>query len=103
MKVFTRRIAALRPPCSMHSIAHYVIFQSDEPPLPVTGTATGLLAMGRNKAKLRKVAHKKRREEARMRGWIAFALITLMPGLGAAAEVELKDQQKLGWRLYETS
>ena len=38
-----------------------------------------------------------------MRGWIAFALITLMPGLGAAAEVELKDQQKLGWRLYETS
>ena len=38
-----------------------------------------------------------------MRGWIAFALIALMPRLGAAGEIELNDQQKLGWRLYETS
>ncbi len=38
-----------------------------------------------------------------MKRWVAALLIAGMPQLAAAAEVELNDQQKLGWRLYETS
>jgi len=36
-------------------------------------------------------------------GWVAVVLLAGMPQLGLAAEVELNEQQKLGWRLYETS
>ncbi len=38
-----------------------------------------------------------------MKRWVAVILIAGLPQLAAAAEVELNDQQKLGWRLYETS
>jgi mono/diheme cytochrome c family protein len=36
-------------------------------------------------------------------GWVAVVLLAGLPQLAAAAETELNDQQKLGWRLYETS
>jgi mono/diheme cytochrome c family protein len=36
-------------------------------------------------------------------GWFAVVLIAGMPQLASAAEVELNDQQKLGWRFFETS
>lgn len=36
-------------------------------------------------------------------GWVAVVLMAGVPQLGLAAEVELNEQQKLGWRLYETS
>ena len=38
-----------------------------------------------------------------MKGWIAVLLVAGMPQFALAAEVELNDQQKLGWRLFETS
>ena len=38
-----------------------------------------------------------------MKGWIAVWLVAGMPQFALAAEVELNDQQKLGWRLFETS
>jgi mono/diheme cytochrome c family protein len=38
-----------------------------------------------------------------MKGWIAILLVSGMPQLALAAEVQLNDQQKLGWRLFETS
>jgi mono/diheme cytochrome c family protein len=38
-----------------------------------------------------------------MKGWIAALLISGIPQLAFAVEVELNDQQKLGWRLFETS
>src|SRR5689334_1184406 len=38
-----------------------------------------------------------------MKGIIAVVLVAGMPALAAAAEVELSEQQKLGWRLFETS
>ena len=38
-----------------------------------------------------------------MKGWIAILLVAGIPQLALAAEVELNDQQKLGWRLFETS
>ena len=38
-----------------------------------------------------------------MTRWVAVLLVAGLPQLAAAAEVELNDQQKLGWRLYETS
>jgi mono/diheme cytochrome c family protein len=38
-----------------------------------------------------------------MTGWIAVLLVSGIPALALAAEVELNDQQKLGWRLFETS
>jgi mono/diheme cytochrome c family protein len=38
-----------------------------------------------------------------MTRWVAVLLVAAMPQLAAAAEVELNDQQKVGWRLYETS
>jgi mono/diheme cytochrome c family protein len=36
-----------------------------------------------------------------MKGFVAVLLVAATPAL--AAEVELTDQQKLGWRLFETS
>jgi mono/diheme cytochrome c family protein len=36
-------------------------------------------------------------------GLFVALLIAGLPQLGLAAEVQLNDQQKLGWRLYETS
>jgi len=38
-----------------------------------------------------------------MKGVIAVLLVAGMPAFASAAEVELNEQQKLGWRLYETS
>jgi len=38
-----------------------------------------------------------------MKGWIAVLLVAGMPQFAAAAEVELNEQQKLGWRFFETS
>jgi len=38
-----------------------------------------------------------------MKGFIAVLLVAGMPQFTVAAEVELNEQQKLGWRLYETS
>src|SRR5262245_3782105 len=38
-----------------------------------------------------------------MKGVIAVVLVAGMPVLAAAAEVELSEQQKLGWRLFETA
>ena len=36
-------------------------------------------------------------------GWIGVVLLAGLPQLGFAADVELNDQQKLGWRYFETS
>lgn len=36
-------------------------------------------------------------------GWIAVMVLAGMPQFGSAAEVELNEQQKLGWRFFETS
>jgi mono/diheme cytochrome c family protein len=38
-----------------------------------------------------------------MKGVIAVLLVAGTPALAPAAEVELNEQQKLGWRLFETS
>ena len=36
-------------------------------------------------------------------GFIAAMLVAGLPQLASAAEVELNEQQRLGWRLYETA
>lgn len=36
-------------------------------------------------------------------GWVAVIVLAGIPQFAPAAEVELNEQQKLGWRLYETS
>ena len=36
-------------------------------------------------------------------GWVTVVLLAGIPQIALAAEVELNEQQKLGWRLYETS
>jgi len=38
-----------------------------------------------------------------MKGIIAVLLLAGVPAFAAAAETDLNEQQKLGWRLYETS
>ena len=38
-----------------------------------------------------------------MKGVMAVLLVAGMPAFASAAEVELNDQQKVGWRLFETS
>jgi mono/diheme cytochrome c family protein len=38
-----------------------------------------------------------------MNGVVAVLLVAGMPAVALAADVELNDQQKLGWRLFETS
>ena len=37
------------------------------------------------------------------RTWLALAVLAAAPQAASAADVVLNDQQKLGWRLYETS
>jgi mono/diheme cytochrome c family protein len=37
------------------------------------------------------------------RAWLALVLLAVAPEAASAAEVTLNDQQKLGWRLFETS
>jgi mono/diheme cytochrome c family protein len=37
------------------------------------------------------------------RAWLALVLLAVAPQTASAAEVTLNDQQKLGWRLFETS
>ena len=37
------------------------------------------------------------------RAWLALLILATVPRAAAAADVVLNDQQKLGWRLFETS
>src|SRR6266540_1748844 len=100
MKVLTRRIGRPPPQGTADSIAQRADFQSGGGfPRPATGC---LPQLG---IRLIFVGFRTRTRTGgfRMKRWVAALLIAGMPQLAAAAEVELNDQQKLGWRLYETS
>src|SRR5262249_10948019 len=80
-------------------------FMARSPEFQTVACWAGSLATIWNKTKLWKVFRARRQEtgDRRMKVWVAVVLVAAMPQLAAAAEVELNDQQKLGWRLYETS